>query len=121
VQAKILVLASEDVISALLGAMVELDGYEPVFPAAHERPLDAARRTKAALILLDCEDDLAWDSDAIRSIGEWGSRVLLFSATRSQREVDAIADRYGISAFALPVAFRDFTARLGSILPARAS
>jgi hypothetical protein len=121
VQAKILVLASEDVISALLGAMVELDGYEPVFPAPHERPFDAARRTKAALILLDCEDDLAWDADALRSIAEWGSRILLFSAMRSQREVDEIAERHGISAFALPVAFRDFAARVGNLLTARAS
>ena len=121
VQARILVLASEDVISALLGAMVELYGYKPVFPVPSERPLDAAQRTRADLILLDCEDDLAWDADAIRSIGEWGSRVLLFSALRSQREVDEIADRHGISAFALPLPFRDFAARLGQVLPARAS
>jgi len=112
----ILILANEDVISALLGAMVELDGHVPVFPAHDERPLAAVARHHPTLLLLDCEHDLAWDEDAMRRIGSTDTRVLLFSAMRSQPEIELIADRYGIPAFVLPVAFREFTERVESLL-----
>jgi len=111
-----MVLANEEVISALLGAMVELDGYAPVFPAADEQPFAALRRHRPDLLLLDCENDLAWDAAAMRSIATGGTRVLLFSAMRSQREIEQIAARYDLAAFVLPVAFRDFTAQIGKVL-----
>ena len=107
-----MVLANEEVISALLGAMVELDGYSPLFPAADEQPLTAICRHRPDLVLLDCEHELAWDAHAMRCILPTATRILLFSAMRSQREVEQIAARYGISAFVLPVAFREFTAQV---------
>ena len=112
----ILILANEEVISALLGAMVELEGHAPAFPAHDERPLAAVARCRPSLLLLDCEHDLAWDADAMRRIADSGTRTLLFSAMRSQREIDLIASRYGIPAFVLPVGFREFTERVESLL-----
>ena len=118
----IMVLANEEVIAALLGAMVELDGYSPLFPAADEQPLTAISRHRPDLVLVDCEHELAWDAHAMHCILPTRTRVLLFSAMRSQREVDQIAARYGVSAFVLPVAFREFSAQvdraLGSEHPA---
>ena len=111
-----MVLANEEVISALLGAMVELDGYLPVFPAADEQPLAGIRRHRPDLLLLDCEHEVAWDAQAMRSIASSGTRMLLFSAMRSQREIEQIAARYGIAAFVLPVAYREFTSRVGDVL-----
>ena len=111
----VMVLANEEVISALLGAMVELDGYSPLFPAADEQPLTAICRHRPDLLLLDCEHELAWDSHAMRTILPT-TRILLFSALRSQREVEPIAARYGIPAFVLPVAFREFTAQVEGAL-----
>lgn len=112
----ILIIANEEVISALLGAMVELDGHVPVFPAHDERPMAAVARHQPSLLLLDSEHDLAWDDEAMRRISESETRTLLFSAMRSQREIELIADRYGMPAFVLPVAFRDFTNRVESML-----
>ncbi len=112
----ILILANEEVISALLGAMVELEGHVPAFPAHDERPLAALTRMRPSLVLLDCEHDLAWDEGAMRRLGDSGTRTLLFSAMRSQREVETIASRYGHPAFVLPVAFREFTERVESLL-----
>jgi len=112
----IMILANEEVISALLGAMVELDDHIAVFPGANERPLTAIARCRPDLVLLDCEHELAWDAQAMRSIPATGAQVLLFSAMRSQREIDQIAARYGIAAFVLPVAFREFTAHVDRIL-----
>ena len=111
-----MVLANEEVISALLGAMVELDGYSPLFPAADEQALTAICRHRPDLVLLDCEHELAWDAHAMRSILPTRTRILLFSAMRSQREVEQIGARYGVPAFVLPVAFREFTAQVDRAL-----
>ena len=112
----ILILANEEVISALLGAMVELEGHTPAFPAHDERPLAALARVRPSLLLLDCEHDLAWEEESMRRIADGGTRTLLFSAMRSQREIEMIASRYGFPAFVLPVAFREFTERVESLL-----
>ena len=111
-----MVLANEEVISALLGAMVELDGYIPVFPAADEQPLTAICRMRPDLLLLDCEHELAWDAHALPCSPTLGTRVLLFSAMRSQREIDQIAGRLGVRAFVLPVAFREFAEKVDDVL-----
>jgi len=112
----ILILANEEVISALLGAMVELEGLAPVFPTHDERPLAAIARFRPSVLLLDCEHELAWDAVAMRQVAASGTRALLFSAMRSQLEIELIADRYDIPAFVLPVAFREFTERVESLL-----
>lgn len=112
----IMVLANEEVISALLGAMVELNGYAPLFPAVDEQPLTAICRQRPDLLLLDCEHELAWDTHAMRCISTTGTRILLFSAMRSQREIEQVAARYCIPAFVLPVAFREFTAQVDRAL-----
>lgn len=112
----ILILANEEVISALLGAMVELEGLAPVFPTHDERPLRAIARFSPSVLLLDCEHELAWDEGAMRQVAASGTRTLLFSAMRSQREIELIANRYNIPAFVLPVAFREFTERVESLL-----
>jgi DNA-binding response OmpR family regulator len=112
----ILVLANEDVISALLGAMVELDGFRPIFPAVDERPLVAVWRHRPDLILLDAEHELAWDTDAMRRISSSGARVLIFSAMRSQHEIEQIGARWGMEGFVLPVAFREFAERIERVM-----
>src|SRR5829696_9143565 len=92
--------------------MVELDGYAPMFCAADEQPLNAIDRQRPDLVLLDCEHELAWDQAAMRAITKSGTRALLFSAMRSQREIEQIAARYSIPAFVLPVAYREFTSHV---------
>ena len=115
-KSSIMVLANEEVISALLGAMVELDGHVAVFPAADEWPLTAIKRCQPDLLLLDCEHELAWDPQAMRSLTASGTQVLLFSAMRSQRDIEQIAAGYGIGAFVLPVSFREFASQVDRTL-----
>jgi DNA-binding response OmpR family regulator len=111
-----MVLANEEVISALLGAMVELDGYTAVFPRADEQPLTAITRNRPDLLLLDCEHEFAWDAQGMRSARAAGVQILLFSAMRSQREIEQIAARHGVPAFTLPVTFREFTTQVDRML-----
>ena len=112
----VLVVAKEEVISALLGAMVELDGLQPVFPSADERPVDTIRRLCPVLLLLDGEHELAWDSTAMRIVRELGVRTLLVSALRSQQELDQLAARYDVSSLALPVRFHEFASEVGKLI-----
>jgi hypothetical protein len=113
-----MVLANEEVISALLGAMVELDGYTAVFPQADEQPLTAITRHRPDLLLLDCEHEFAWDIQGLCAARGAGARVLLFSAMRSQRELEQVAAQHGIPAFTLPVTFREFTTQVDRLLEA---
>jgi DNA-binding response OmpR family regulator len=112
----VLVVAKEEVISTLLGAMVELDGFRPVFPTSDERPVDTIRRLRPALVLLDGEHDLAWDSDAMTAIRQLGVGVLLISALRSQQELELFGDRHHLPSLALPFRFRDFADRIGRLI-----
>ena len=112
----VLVVAKEDVIAALLGAMVELDGLHPIFPTADERPVDTIRRLCPALLLLDGEHELAWDSTAMRAVRDLGVRTLLVSALRSQQELDLLAARHDVPSLALPVRFHEFASEVGKLI-----
>jgi DNA-binding response OmpR family regulator len=117
----VLVVAEEDVISALLGAMVELDGYQPIFPAADELPLDTIRRIRPALVLLDGEHELAWDADAMRTLRELRVQAMLVSALRSQQELEMLAARHDVPSLALPVRFREFATQLEKLITQQVS
>jgi DNA-binding NtrC family response regulator len=114
--ATILIIAKEEIIAALMGALVELSGFRPVFPAADERPLDAIARAGAQLVLLDCEHEVAAQEDIYRRADDAGSRVLLFSAARTARELELFAGRWSRPSFALPLGPAEFQQHLEQAL-----
>ena len=113
----VFVVAKEEVISALLGAMVELDGLRPVYPTADERPIDTIRRVRPDLVLLDGEHELAWDPAAMRALRELGVRTLLVSAMRTQQELEHLAHRLRLPSLALPVRFHEFARQVDQLIP----
>lgn len=112
----ILIIAREPMIAALMGALVEHAGHQPMFPSADEEPLDAITRAGATLVLLDCEHDLADEDDAFEQASRADSGVLLFSAQRTQREAELLATRHGVPAFVLPLRPREFRLHVDSAL-----
>lgn len=112
----ILIIAKEQMIAALMGALVEHAGHRPVFPAPDERPLDAITRAGATLVLLDCEHDLTDNEDVFERAEAADSGVLLFSAQRTKGEAEDLAKRYGVQSFVLPVRPRDFRLHVDAAL-----
>lgn len=99
---KVLILAREEIVGALLGLMAEIEGLQPVFPSADESVHDAIARVSPQMVLIDC-DHVDCGEDLVKSVGGVGARAVLFSPSRQQRELQVFSRRYGLPGFTLPL------------------
>ena len=99
----VLVLAREPVIAALLGMLIELEGYHPFFPGAGESVDDALSRLRPPIILCaDCElADVPTDLFFARA-ARARARVVLFGSPAAAAAVRALAAERGLPYFLLP-------------------
>jgi hypothetical protein len=98
-----LIVAREDANFAHLASLTELAVYVPVFPAADESVPRAIARLAPEILLLDCDDDAAAQQEAYARAEQWGTHVVLFTPSRTEREVRRLAEGHGCEGFALPV------------------
>jgi DNA-binding NtrC family response regulator len=116
-KARVLVLAREAVIAALVGMLLELEEFEPVFPAPDERPEDAIRRLRPPLIVvLDGELPEARSDLFFARCAQSGARVCLFSEPVAADDVRAVARERRAAFFAMPVERRELGAVLERVL-----
>ena len=95
---------SDDVLAAaLIGAAVELDGFAPVYPTEDEGPREALLRVRPAIALVDCDHAVACSEAFFGPAMMMGTRVAVFSSSRSKRALDPIAEEYGVRVFGLPI------------------
>ena len=91
---------------ALLGSLVDVSGFQPVFPAPSEDAANAVARIEPAVSLVDCDSD---DEELCSSAAaHYGGAVILFSGARTEPEVRDIAVRRGHRHFALPIRWTEF-------------
>lgn len=103
-QTRVLVLARESVIAALVGMLLELEQCEPVFAAPDERAEDAIRRLRPPLIVvLDGELPEAGSDLFHARCAQSGARVCLFSGPAAVDAVRAAARSRRLGFFAMPV------------------
>jgi DNA-binding response OmpR family regulator len=107
-QSTVLVVARDRFIAALLGALIELSGRSVAFPSNDEAVDAAVRRARAELVLFDCALGLAAVSEIATISRLEGARLLLFSASHTDREARDIAAPYGAECFVLPIKPREF-------------
>ena len=65
--------------AALLGALAELEGYEPAFPLDGERGDRAVRRVRPAVVLVDAYHPFARRDELFDACAAAGCRVVLFA------------------------------------------
>lgn len=112
-RARVLVLAREAVIAALVGMLLELEDYEPVFAAPDERLEDAVRRLRPPLIVvLDGQLPEAASDLFFARCAQSGARVCLFSEPLTADDVRAAARARRVGYFAMPVDRHDLGAAL---------
>ncbi|CAA9297564.1 MAG: hypothetical protein AVDCRST_MAG11-601 [uncultured Gemmatimonadaceae bacterium] len=99
-----LVLSTDALAAALLGALVELEGYAPRFAHADEPARDALRRLRPAVVLIDCGWAEACGAAVIGPATMIGVRVLLFGRPAVAHVVRACAEEFGVPVLALPPA-----------------
>lgn len=100
--AKVLILAPEEVVAALLGLLVELCGYRAVFVQKGEAVADACARSGCAKVVIDC-DHLECSRQTLGAIKDSGVKVLLFRASRIPFELERATSALGVDAFTLPI------------------
>lgn len=100
---RVLVLAREPVLAALLAMLMELDGYNVDFARAGERIEDAIGRLHPPLII--CADGALAElsSDLFLARAAKRGRVVLFASPELADNVRELADRRGFPFFELPV------------------
>lgn len=103
-------------IAALLGALIELAGYRPVFAEPGEAPDSAVTRLRAQLILLDCDHACANGEAVYRSAAGAGSRLMMFGSTLNAGETERFAVRRGARWLSLPIGYHAFAERVREVL-----
>jgi DNA-binding response OmpR family regulator len=107
-QTTVLVMARDRFVAALVGALTELSGRAVAVRGDDESAEFAVRRARPDLVIFDCALGISACSE-IAAIGRLeGLRVLLFSASHTDREARDIASLYGAPCFVLPIKPRDF-------------
>jgi DNA-binding response OmpR family regulator len=109
---EILIIATDPLAGALLGAGVELAGYTPTFPREGEGAREALRRARPCAVLVDCDSDDACGETFFGPAMMTGASVAIFTSSRSRRALEPIADEYGVRVFGLPIDFAELKALL---------
>lgn len=102
-KARVLILARDTVIAALLGLLVEMDGFDPVYPAPDETAEQALGRLRAPLVVCaDCDiPDVESDLFFARILRS-SARLVLFGAPGSEEKLRAMAEHRAVQYFTLP-------------------
>ena len=115
-QSTVLVVAKDRVIAALLGALIELSGRRVAFRSDNEGIDSAVRRAAAELVLFDCALGISTCAEIAATARLEGARLLMFSASHTERDARDLASLYGAQCFVLPVKPREFMDRVDRAL-----
>jgi hypothetical protein len=110
-QSRVLVVAADERVVALLSAMVDAEGGHVLSAWSDEHPVAAVRRLRPDIMLLEVDADARDDAlrGAIcRQAAEIDTVLWLFSSSGHERDLDAIARHHGVPSFALPIGVADF-------------
>jgi hypothetical protein len=114
---KVLVIATDPMLAALVGALVELTQLRAAFLEPDERPEDALARVKPLVaILVDAQTDDAASDLFLARARRRGIRVLMFGPVAAVARREAWARRTGVPVFRLPEGVAALQAALDVLL-----
>ncbi len=100
---QVLVLSGDLLVSALLGALLESEGFEPKYVGDGETNRDALVRLRPAVVLIDCEDAELCSDAFLGPAMMMGAKAIVFGGERSTVRLDDVRDRLGARPLVLPV------------------
>lgn len=102
-EAKLVLVMSRDALAAaLLGALVEIEGYAPRFVRDGEPARDALRRVRPVAVLLDCDFPGGCAAAFIGPAKMLGASVVLFGRPAVAGVIAECAERFGVPVLAMP-------------------
>ena len=100
---RVLVIATDPMVAALVGLLLDPDEYDPTFPLSAERPEDALTRVRPPLVLLlDCDLDAAHSDLFFARSAKTRAAVVLFGPPGRRENVMEMARTRGIPWVHLP-------------------
>lgn len=112
----VLILSSDALAAALLGAAVELAGHAPHFAQTDEPPRAALLRIRPRLTVIDCDHGEACSDEFVGPAIMTGARVVLFRSHRSKRDISEFASRLELRVVDMPVDHETLTRLLQEML-----
>jgi hypothetical protein len=112
----VLILSSDPLAAALLGAAVELAGHVPHFQRRDESARNALLRVRPKLALIDCDHEESCSDEFVGPALMTGARILLFRSQRTQRDMTEFATRLSLRIVDMPTEHEALTALLKEIL-----
>jgi hypothetical protein len=100
----VLILSSDPLPAALLGAAVELAGHTPHFARAGESPRAALLRLRPNVVFVDCDHVEACADSFLGPAIMTGARVILIRSPRSARDLDTLSGHGQLTVLGLPFA-----------------
>jgi hypothetical protein len=100
---RVLIIAADPMVAALVGLLLDPDRYDPMFPPPHERPEQALARIRPPLVLvLDCDLDVARSDLFFARTTKTRATVVLFGAPGGRADVTELARLRGVPFVHLP-------------------
>jgi hypothetical protein len=118
IRSAVLIFSEDPLAAALLGAAVELVGFEPTFPLRGESPRQALLRKRPPLVLVDSDDEAACRPSFLGPALMTGARVLLLCRRRALHYGATIATHLGLRTIEMPVDLASMAAALETELEA---
>jgi hypothetical protein len=112
----VLILSSDALAAALLGAAVELAGHMPHFARQGEPARSALLRVRPKLILIDCDHEESCTDEFVGPALMTGGRVLLFRSRRTERDMREFATRLSLRIMDMPLEHETLTTLLLEML-----
>jgi len=112
----VLVLSSDPLAAALLGAAIELAGHSPHFPQPDESARNALLRVRPRLVVVDCDHEEACAEGFIGPALMTGSQVLLFRSRRTRRDTGDLGARLGVKTMEMPAEQETLTRLLSELM-----
>ena len=112
----VLIISSDPLAAALLGAAVELAEHMPHFVRADERARAALLRVRPRLVLIDCDHEEACTDEFIGPAIMTGAQLILFRSKRSTADRTALSQRLEIRILDMPTEHEELTEILKEVL-----
>lgn len=114
----VLILSEDPLAAALIGAAVELVGFEPRYPDDGEAARSALLRTRPPLVLVECDHATACRPSFLGPALMTGARIVLLPTHRTHQNPPPLAARFGLRSLRMPADLESVEALLKTELEA---
>jgi DNA-binding NtrC family response regulator len=115
----ILILSSDAVAAALVGALVETLGYSVRFHQPPEDPTETIRRARPDVAMLDGDDQLMISDEVLGHAAMRGISVVVFGSREALDGIRALARTHRIHTLIAPPSLQDTSNLLSQVLAER--